>query len=139
MTATSKTDCGNGETSKKVYRLQEIQQHKDNRSTWMIIDNKVYDITQFLDEHPGGEEVLLDQAGGDGTEPFEDVGHSSDAREMMKTYYIGDLHEDDRKERPKPIQPVEVPFSRNNWTNWIVPIGVALAVALLYRYMTSHG
>lgn len=105
----------------------------------MIIDNKVYDITKFLDEHPGGEEVLLDQAGGDGTEPFEDVGHSSDARIMMKNFYLGELHEDDRKERPKPTQPIEVPFSRNSWTNWIVPIGIALAVALLYRYVTSPG
>lgn len=31
-------------------------------------------------QHPGGEEVLLDQAGKDGSESFEDVGHSSDAR-----------------------------------------------------------
>ncbi|CAE1265948.1 CYB5 [Acanthosepion pharaonis] len=165
---TTKTEDGCGETPTKVYRLHEVQQHKDNSSTWMIIDNKVYDITKFLDEHPGGEEVLLDQAGGDGTEPFEDVGHSSDARIMMKNFYLGELHEDDRKERPKisflppnsdhkikpseictksnnflslssPTQPIEVPFSRNSWTNWIVPIGIALAVALLYRYVTSPG
>lgn len=31
--------------------------------------------------------------GGDGTEPFEDVGHSSDARIMMKNFYLGELHE----------------------------------------------
>ncbi|ELW50378.1 Cytochrome b5 type B [Tupaia chinensis] len=42
--------------------------------------------------HPGGEEVLLEQAGADASESFEDVGHSSDAREMLKQYYIGDVH-----------------------------------------------
>lgn len=34
----------------------------------------------------------MEQAGGDATESFEDVGHSSDAREMLKQYYIGDVH-----------------------------------------------
>uniref|UniRef100_H3A7S6 Cytochrome b5 type B n=1 Tax=Latimeria chalumnae TaxID=7897 RepID=H3A7S6_LATCH len=42
--------------------------------------------------HPGGEEVLFEQAGGDATESFEDVGHSVDAREMLTQYYIGELH-----------------------------------------------
>lgn len=44
-------------------------------------------------QHPGGEEILIENAGDDGTEAFEDVGHSSDAREMMKSYLIGELAE----------------------------------------------
>jgi len=56
----------------------------------------VYDVTPFLDEHPGGEEILLENAGIDSSENFEDVGHSSDAREMLEEYYIGELHEDDK-------------------------------------------
>uniref|UniRef100_A0A673VKG3 60S ribosome subunit biogenesis protein NIP7 homolog n=1 Tax=Suricata suricatta TaxID=37032 RepID=A0A673VKG3_SURSU len=47
--------------------------------------------------HPGGEEVLMEQAGADASESFEDVGHSSDAREMLKQYYIGDVHPNDLK------------------------------------------
>jgi cytochrome b involved in lipid metabolism len=35
----------------------------------------------------------LEQAGSDGTEAFEDVGHSTDAREMMKKFKIGELVE----------------------------------------------
>lgn len=42
-------------------------------------------------QHPGGDEVLLTEAGNDATEPFEDVGHSEDAREQLKTFYIGKL------------------------------------------------
>lgn len=45
-----------------------------------------------FEQHPGGEEVLREQAGGDATENFEDVGHSSDARELSKTYIIGEVH-----------------------------------------------
>lgn len=44
-------------------------------------------------KHPGGEEVLMEQAGKDATEPFEDVGHSTDARELLKEYLIGTLPE----------------------------------------------
>lgn len=48
-------------------------------------------------QHPGGEEVLLEQAGKDGSEAFEDVGHSSDARDLMVKYKIGELIENERK------------------------------------------
>ncbi len=47
----------------------------------------------FWFQHPGGEEILIEHAGDDATEAFEDVGHSSDAREMMKDYLIGELAE----------------------------------------------
>lgn len=46
-----------------------------------------YDCIIF--QHPGGEEILIENAGVDSTENFEDVGHSSDAREMLEEYYIG--------------------------------------------------
>lgn len=47
-------------------------------------------------QHPGGEEILIENAGTDSTESFEDVGHSSDAREMLEEYLIGELHDDDK-------------------------------------------
>lgn len=47
-------------------------------------------------QHPGGEEVLLEQGGKDASEAFEDVGHSTDARELMKSYLIGELADEDR-------------------------------------------
>lgn len=43
-----------------------------------------YDISEFLDQHPGGEEVVLETAGTDASGAFDDVGHSSDARDMLK-------------------------------------------------------
>lgn len=36
---------------------------------------------------------MLEQAGNVATEPFEDVGHSTDARDMMAEYCIGELTE----------------------------------------------
>lgn len=58
----------------------------------------------YFMQHPGGEEVLLDQAGKDGSEAFEDVGHSTDARQLMEKYKVGELVE----VRPCYVYPVSV-------------------------------
>ncbi|KAE9416233.1 hypothetical protein Angca_003524, partial [Angiostrongylus cantonensis] len=70
---------------------KQVMEHNNNASTWIVIGSKVYDVTKFLDEHLGGCEVLLEQAGQDATETFEDVGHSTYARKMREEYYIGDI------------------------------------------------
>ncbi|XP_058135770.1 cytochrome b5 type B isoform X1 [Dasypus novemcinctus] len=85
------------ETSVTYYRLEEVAKHNSSKELWLVIHGRVYDVSSFLNEHPGGEEVLLEQAGVDASESFEDVGHSSDAREMLKQYYIGDVHPSDIK------------------------------------------
>ena len=50
---------------------------------------KVYDVSNYLNDHPGGAEVVMEVAGEDATNMFEDIGHSSDAREEMKKHFIG--------------------------------------------------
>lgn len=64
----------------------------------MIIDNKVYDVTSFLDLHPGGDDILVDASGRDATREFEDVGHSGDARAQLDELLIGDLREPTEEE-----------------------------------------
>jgi len=55
---------------------------------------KVYDVTKYVDDHPGGAEVLMDAAGTDADDLFEDIGHSKDARTQLEAFVIGDLFED---------------------------------------------
>uniref|UniRef100_A0A674NJJ4 Cytochrome b5 n=1 Tax=Takifugu rubripes TaxID=31033 RepID=A0A674NJJ4_TAKRU len=126
-----------GETSEKspsgvkYFRLSEIEEQKSIKSTWIIINYKVYDVTKFLEEHPGGEEVLREHAGGDATESFEDVGHSTDAREMAGGLLMGELHPVSVHARPHFV------LSCSSWTNWVVPGLVAILVTMLYRVLTS--
>ncbi|PWA67125.1 cytochrome b5 type 28 [Artemisia annua] len=75
----------------KVLSLEEVSQHDKKTDCWLIISGKVYDITPFLDDHPGGDEVLILATKKDATEDFEDVGHSQNARDMLKDYYVGDI------------------------------------------------
>lgn len=51
----------------------------------------MFDVTSYLDDHPGGAEVMLDVSGQDADEFFEDIGHSNDAREELQKYLIGTL------------------------------------------------
>jgi len=55
----------------------------------------VYDVTKYLDDHPGGAEVMLDVAGTDADEFFEDIGHSKEARSELKNYLIGEFKIDE--------------------------------------------
>lgn len=129
------TECG-----VKYYTLEEIRAHNMSNDTWLIIHDKVYDITGFLEEHPGGEEVLLEQAGADATESFEDVGHSTDAREMLEQYLVGELHMDDRRKETKKVADVtNSDDSSSSWTTWLIPAIAAVVVGVMYRYyMFEH-
>ncbi|XP_041824728.1 cytochrome b5 [Melanotaenia boesemani] len=123
----------------KYYRLSEIEEQNSFKSTWIIIHNKVYDVTKFLEEHPGGEEVLREQAGGNATESFEDVGHSSDAREMASSMVIGELHPDDRHKIAKPVETLVTTVKEETswWSSLVIPALAAAIVTLTYRIVTS--
>lgn len=73
------------------YSLSSVLQHNTPEDLWMIIYNKIYNITTFSTDHPGGVEVLYDCGGVDATEAFEDVAHSDDALNMLAPYFVGDV------------------------------------------------
>ncbi|XP_042493941.1 cytochrome B5-like [Macadamia integrifolia] len=76
----------------KSFSLSEVSLHTSKKDCWIVVHGKVYDVTVFLEEHPGGEDPLLEAAAkGDATEDFEEVGHSSTATAMMSGYLIGVL------------------------------------------------
>ncbi|CAE6473467.1 unnamed protein product [Rhizoctonia solani] len=50
---------------------QEVATHNTPESCWIIVSGKVYDVTEFLSEHPGGSAVLLKHAGKDATAAYE--------------------------------------------------------------------
>lgn len=48
-------------------------------------------MTKFLEEHPGGEEVLMEVSGKDATKEFEEIGHSKAAKKLLLKYQVGYL------------------------------------------------
>ncbi|ESZ93313.1 cytochrome b5 [Sclerotinia borealis F-4128] len=75
----------------KEYTYAEVAEHTTKKSLFMVIHDNIYDASAFVDEHPGGEEVLLDVGGQDATEAFEDVGHSDESREILEGLLVGTL------------------------------------------------
>ncbi|CAF3463914.1 hypothetical protein SNK03_004927 [Fusarium graminearum] len=85
----------------KEFTMQDVAEHNTSKDIYMVVHDKVYDCSKFLDEHPGGEEVMLDVAGQDATEAFEDVGHSDEAREVLEGLLVGELKRLPGDEGPK--------------------------------------
>jgi hypothetical protein len=69
----------------------EVAQHTTQGDCWLIIDDNVYDVTKFIDQHPGGHRVLVDVGGQDATDEFYDVEHSNVAHDRMEAFLIGEL------------------------------------------------
>ncbi|KAF0979562.1 hypothetical protein FDP41_000619 [Naegleria fowleri] len=79
-------------TTTRIITLEELAEHKEgHKDPWICIDGKVYSIAEYKDEHPGGEDVLFEVAGKDGTEEFNKVGHGRDAFSRMKDLLVGEL------------------------------------------------
>ncbi|KAI5121350.1 hypothetical protein M0805_000658 [Coniferiporia weirii] len=63
-----------------AFTLSEVARHDSSKSCWVIIQNNVYDVTDFLSEHPGGAKIILKYAGKDATAAYEPI-HPPDALE----------------------------------------------------------
>lgn len=83
---------GNGmKNSYPVLTIEEVAKHNSPDSCWVIHEGRVYDVTSFLFDHPGGEEILVKHSGNDITQLFKEIGHSEHARSLLEKYYIGNL------------------------------------------------
>ncbi|KAK4479128.1 hypothetical protein RD792_014639 [Penstemon davidsonii] len=73
-----------------AYTKEEVSLHNKRTDCWIIIKEKVYDVTSYVEEHPGGDAILA-HAGDDSTEGFFGPQHATRVFDMIEDFYIGDL------------------------------------------------
>jgi cytochrome b involved in lipid metabolism len=82
-----------------LFTRAEVAAHASDDDLWLIIRDKdtgeerVYDVTDYIDEHPGGM-AIADHAGGDATEGFLGPQHPPTVFELLETYRIGLVRKD---------------------------------------------
>ena len=78
----------------RAFSRAEVAQHNKEGDFWLILRTRgseqlrVYDLTTYADEHPGGDSIYRN-AGGDGTEGFLGPQHPPTVHDLVPEYYIG--------------------------------------------------
>lgn len=99
----------------KTFSRDEVAKHNTEEDVWFVIDSKVYDVSDFLDAHPGGEAVLRQVAGTDATAAFYNL-HRQEVLEKYEDLAIGTI----QGEKPsvivmKPGDLSQVPYAEPLW------------------------
>ena len=77
---------------KKIYTMEEVSARKDASSCLTVIRGTVYDVTAFVDKHPGGDKNILRPCGLDGTAAFEGKhGGQEKPENALKGFEVGTL------------------------------------------------
>jgi 4-hydroxysphinganine ceramide fatty acyl 2-hydroxylase len=81
----------------RIFTAEDVARHNSPSSCWVTRGGKVYDVSAFLPDHPGGDDIVLKHAG----QPVDAVmknpdehDHSESAYEMLDEYIVGRLGAD---------------------------------------------
>ncbi|XP_033113407.1 acyl-CoA 6-desaturase-like isoform X2 [Anneissia japonica] len=99
---TGKEEASTGRPTGKTFTKEEVKQHGNNSNEkWLIIDNSVYDITRWIDRHPGGRRVIRHFAGQDGTDAYTAFHINKEVtKNFLKHLLIGHLAPDQQDNDP---------------------------------------
>ncbi|CAN6482482.1 unnamed protein product [Victoria cruziana] len=74
-----------------VLSLSQVAEHKSRNDCRFVINGRMILWSKFPEEHPGGDDVLVEVAGRDATKEFDAVGHSKGAEQLLLKYQVGVL------------------------------------------------
>lgn len=86
----------------KRFSAADVASHKTASDLWIIVDEDVYDLTSFQDDHPGGKKILQRVAGKDASKQFWKYHNESILKKYQKQLQVGSL---DTKAAPPPPAP----------------------------------
>ena len=81
-------------TKLRILTHIDVSKHASRKDCWVSRNGRVYDVTDFVPDHPGGEELILRYAGKDVGDAMADTlehDHSQAAYDMLHEYLIGKI------------------------------------------------
>lgn len=76
----------------KTYTMAQVKQHRTSTNCWTVINRNVYNLTAWVQRHPGGASAITSLCGKNGTTAFTGRhGYDSTAKAMLASYKIGRL------------------------------------------------
>ncbi len=145
---TTNTTTTTTTTGTKLISWNTIQEHSARDNCWLVIDNKVYDISTWHAKHPGGK-VIRHYAGQDATDPFRAFHRDiSFAEKFMRPLFIGEVDPTTRPAEPPIIKDFrklrdeferEGLFKPNMWFFWGMLAHILLLEVISYASMCYFG
>lgn len=96
-------------STKLKFTRKQVAVHNTEESCWVIHNDNVYDVTEFMEDHPGGKEYILEYAGKSVTERMQED-HSASAFALLEDYLVGSLYTLKEEEQ----QAIDVDASRQD-------------------------
>lgn len=100
------------ESSQRLFRLEDIHRHnRESDSYWVYRGDRVYDITDWIPSHPGGEVIL--RAVGGSIEPYWNIftiHQKQEVYDILEQYFIGKIDPRDLVDGRAPTDDVDDPF-----------------------------
>ncbi|KAF9518007.1 hypothetical protein BS47DRAFT_1338898 [Hydnum rufescens UP504] len=81
-------------TKLRIFSSIDVEKHASRKECWISRNGRVYDVTAFVPDHPGGEDLILRYAGKDIGNAMADASehdHSQAAYDMLHEYLIGKI------------------------------------------------
>lgn len=91
-TSASPTPTPAPKASASGYTMAQVRKHADAASCWTVISGNVYDLTKWVNRHPGGRARILSLCGKDGTAAFRaEHGKEKQPNQVLAGYKLGPL------------------------------------------------
>lgn len=96
------TDLNKNISGNLILISEEVAKHNSITDCWLIIQNKVYDVSSYVNFHPGLAETIIPYCGKEASKAFETKNknkpHSQEAWNLLNDYYLGDLNQKTTKQ-----------------------------------------